>query len=120
MLDNAIEEFQSALRTTPGDPFSILYLGATYLKQKKLPQAITVWEKYKDSERPQVEEEIGRQLALLRTAARVTDSSESTTQSIARQMDQSVEKAEAAWYDAEMTALSGAGSSGGGGGGGGG
>ncbi|MDD5723252.1 MAG: tetratricopeptide repeat protein [Syntrophales bacterium] len=105
MLDNAAEEFQSSLKITPGDPFSTLYLGATYLKQKKLTQAITVWEKYKDSERSQVEKEIERQLALLRTASSVTESGKFTAQEIAEQMEQSIAKAEAAWYDAEFRAL---------------
>lgn len=124
MLDNAVDEFNSTLKMEPGDPFSTLYLGATYLKRKQLPQAIAIWERYKDSERPEVEKEIGRQVALLLAASRATGSSESTTQKIVRQMDSSVEKAEAAWYDAEMSAINqafgGGGGNGGGGGGGGG
>ena len=117
MLDSAAAEFESALRMKPGDPFPTLYLGVTYLKQKKLSQAMAIWENYKDRERPLVEKEIRRQLALLR-AARDKDrafkkaghistpdsSKESAAQQFAIQMDESVRKVEAVWEKANSAA----------------
>lgn len=118
ILDNAAAEFESALRMKPGDPFPTLYLGVTCLKQKKLSQAMAIWENYKDSERPLVEKEIRRQLALLR-AARDKDrafkkaeqistpdgSKKSAAQQLAIQMDESARKVEDAWEEAKSTAM---------------
>jgi len=118
MLDNAAEEFESALRMKPGDPFSTLYLGVTYLKQKELSKAMTIWENYKDKQRPLVEKEIGRQLALLRAEREkdtpfgkadqlsATDGSKiSAPKQLVIQMDESIRKAEAAWREAEEAAM---------------
>jgi len=118
MLDNAAEEFESALRMKPGDPFSTLYLGATCLKQKKLSQAMAIWENYKDSERPLVEKEIRQQLALLRVAwdkdrafkkaEQISTSYKSTkpaAKQFAIQMDKSIRKIESAWEKANSAAL---------------
>ncbi len=134
MLDNAAEELESALKTNPGDPFPDLYLGVTYLKQKELKKAMSVWENYKDKERPLVEREIGRQLALLR-AARDKDkpfgkaeqistsdgSRKSAAQQLAIQIDESIGKVEAVWEKANSAAMAveeGGGDGNGGGGGG--
>lgn len=117
MLDNAAAEFESGLRMKPDDPFPTVYLGVTYLKQKKLSQAMTIWKNYKDSEKPLVEKEIGRQLALLR-AARDKDrafkkaeqistpdgSKKSAAQQLAIQMDESVRKVEIVWEEAKSAA----------------
>jgi len=117
MLDNAAAEFESALRMKPGDPFPTLYLGATRLKQKRLSQAIAIWKNYKDSERPLVEKEIGRQLTLLRVArdkdrafkkagqiSTPDSSKESAAQQLTIQMDASIRKVEAAWEKAKSAA----------------
>lgn len=136
MPDNATAEFESALRTNPDDPFPTLYLGMTYLKQKRLDEAITTWETYKDKERPLVEKEVGRQLELLRaerdkeTPFGKADQFSATNGSLiaaakqrAMQMDKSIREIETAWEEAERAAMAvadGGGDGDGGNGGGGG
>ena len=118
MLDNAAAEFESALRIKPGDPFPTLYLGVTYLKQKKLIHAMAIWENYKDSERPLVEKELRRQLTLLRAASdkdrafkkagqlSTPDSlKENAVQQLATQMDESIRKVEAAWEETNSAVM---------------
>ena len=67
-LDEAASEFESTLKAKPGYPFSVLYLGLVYLRQEKLDKAIITWLDYKNKEKPLVEEEIKRQLTILLTA----------------------------------------------------
>lgn len=128
MLDDAVDEFQSLLKITPGDPFATLYLGVTYLMQKKLLPAIKVWESFEDKSRPEAEEAIGMELTLLRSVAYGAESSEEPSPAVVRQMKESAEKVEAAWHEAELRIAvasggdrsGGDGNDGGGGGGGGG
>ena len=100
--DRAAEAFQSSLAGNPEDSFSILYLGATYLRQNKLPRAVAVWKQFEDSSRPQVKEEIERQLALLQSLSRPSGSTGGAKAAIAGQMRQAAENVEAVWSDAEM------------------
>ncbi len=134
MTDKAASEFESVFGSEPADPFSTLYLGITYLRQKRLDEAITTWEKFRDSERPLVEEEVERQLALLRAVrdketpfgkadqfSATDDSLIAAAKQRTLQMDESIKKVEAAWEEAEQAALTpgeGQGDGDGGGGGG--
>ncbi len=68
LLDEAIAEFETALKIEPGDPFSIYYLGLSYVKKEDFEKAINIWQGYRNKEKPLVEEEIGRQLTLLQIA----------------------------------------------------
>ena len=104
MSDRAVEAFRASLEITPSDPFTILYLGATYLGQKKLSQATEVWEQFEDSGRPQVENEIERQLVLLRAASRAIGSTSDAKASLVGQMEQATLQVEAAWQKAEVEA----------------
>ena len=67
-LDEAVSEFQTALKTGPGEPFSTYYLGLAYLNKEDYEKAIAVWQGYRNMTQPLVEEEIRRQLTLLQIA----------------------------------------------------
>ncbi|MBW2019833.1 MAG: tetratricopeptide repeat protein [Deltaproteobacteria bacterium] len=67
-LDEAIAEFKTVLKAEPGEPYSVLYLGLAYLNKGELGKTIEVWQGYRDKKKPLVEEEIKRQLTLLRIA----------------------------------------------------
>jgi len=67
-LDMAVDEFNRALEIQPGDAYSVLYLGMAYLYKNERGKAIKVWQGYRDSKKPLVEEEIKRQLTLLQIA----------------------------------------------------
>ncbi len=67
-LDEAITELETALKMAPGDPYSVLYLGLAYWNKEEFGKAIKVWQGYRNSERPLVENEIKRQLTLLQIA----------------------------------------------------
>ena len=64
-LDEAILEFKQVLKSRPGEPFSILYLGQVYLNKKEFDNAIETWETARDKNLPEVEKEIRRQKANL-------------------------------------------------------
>lgn len=102
MWNQAAEAFELTLEGAPRQPFSTLYLGATYLKQRRLMPAVAIWEEYQDMERPEVEREIRQQITLLKAAARGVETGRLTVQEIATQMKRSVETVEATWYDAEI------------------
>jgi TolB-like protein len=67
-LKEAAAEFTSTLKKEPGDPFAVYYLGLTYLNMGDYEKAIDIWMGYKNKDKPQIEEEIGRQLTLIRIA----------------------------------------------------
>jgi len=67
-LNEAIAEFESTLKNEPGEPFATYYLGLAYLSKENFEKAIQIWEGYKNINKPLIEEEIGRQLTLLRIA----------------------------------------------------
>jgi tetratricopeptide (TPR) repeat protein len=67
-LNEAIAEFETTLKNEPGEPFSTYYLGLAYLNKENFEKAIQIWEGYKNINKPLIEEEIGRQLTLLRIA----------------------------------------------------
>ena len=67
-LNEAISEFKTTLKNKPGDPFATYYLGLAYLNKEDFGKAIMVWEGYRNKNKPLIEEEIGRQLTLLRIA----------------------------------------------------
>ncbi|MDP2863410.1 MAG: tetratricopeptide repeat protein [Desulfobacterales bacterium] len=65
-LNEAIAEFETTLKNEPGEPFATYYLGLAYLNKENFEKAIQIWEGYKNMNKPLIEEEIGRQLTLLR------------------------------------------------------
>lgn len=67
-LDEAIAEFQTALKKEPGEPYSTYYLGLTWLNKENYGKAIEIWQGYRNSTQPLVEGEIRRQLTLLQIA----------------------------------------------------
>lgn len=67
-LDESVLEFQTALKTEPGEPFSIYYLGLAYLNKEDFEKAIKIWQGYRNKTQPLVEEEIRRQLTLIQIA----------------------------------------------------
>ena len=67
-LNEAIAEFETTLKNEPGEPFATYYLGLAYLNKENFEKAIQIWEGYKNINKPLIEEEIGRQLTLLRIA----------------------------------------------------
>ena len=67
-LNEAIAEFETTLKNEPGEPFATYYLGLAYLNKENFEKAIQVWEGYRNMNKPLIEEEIGRQLTLLRIA----------------------------------------------------
>ncbi len=67
-LNEAIAEFEAALKKEPGDPFSIYYLGLAYLNKEDFERTIQVWRGYRNKTNPQVEEEIDRHLTLIQIA----------------------------------------------------
>ena len=67
-LNEAIAEFETTLKNEPGEPFSTYYLGLAYLNKGDYEKAIEVWQGYRNKDKPHIEEEIGRQLTLLRIA----------------------------------------------------
>ena len=67
-LNEAIAEFETTLKNEPGEPFATYYLGLAYLNKEDFEKAIQVWEGYRNMNKPHIEEEIGRQLALLKIA----------------------------------------------------
>ena len=102
LWDQAAEAFQSSLAGDPEDSFSIVYLGATYLRQNKFPLAAAVWEQFEDDSRPRVKEEIERQLALLRSLSRTAGSTVKAKAALAGQMSRAAEKVETVWSNAEI------------------
>ena len=71
-VDKAVAEFEDALKKEPGDPFSIYYLGLAYLNKEDFEKTIQIWQGYRNSTQPLVEEEIGASLhySRLPTAAK--------------------------------------------------
>lgn len=67
-LDEAITQFETALKMEPGNPYSVLYMGLAYLNKEEFGKAIEIWQGYRNSEQPLVEDEIKRQLTLLQIA----------------------------------------------------
>ena len=67
-LDEAVSTFERVLATKPGEPYATLYLGITYLSKNELGKTIEVWQQYRDTRNPLVEEEIRRQLTLVQIA----------------------------------------------------
>ena len=67
-LNQAIAEFQTTLKNEPGEPFATYYLGLAYLNKENFEKAIQIWDGYRNINKPLIEEEIGRQLTLLRIA----------------------------------------------------
>ncbi len=67
-IDEAISEFETALKKEPGEPLSTYYLGLAYLNKGDFEKAIRILQSYRNRAYPQVEEEIGRQLTLLQIA----------------------------------------------------
>jgi tetratricopeptide (TPR) repeat protein len=65
-LDEAIVEFQTALKNEPGEPYSTYYLGLAWLNKEDFEKAINVWQGYRNKTQPLIEEEIRRQLTLLK------------------------------------------------------
>jgi len=65
-LDESITEFHTALQREPGEPFSTYYLGLAWLNKKDFEKAIEVWQEYRNKTQPLIEEEIRRQLTLLK------------------------------------------------------
>jgi tetratricopeptide (TPR) repeat protein len=64
-LDEAVAEFQNALKIEPGEPYSTYYLGLAWLNKENYEKAIETWQGYRNSSKPLLEEEIKRQLTLL-------------------------------------------------------
>lgn len=67
-LNEAIAEFETALKKDPEDPFSIYYLGLVYLNMEEYEKTIQVWKKYRNKTNPRVEEEIERHLTIIQIA----------------------------------------------------
>ncbi|MBW2194268.1 MAG: tetratricopeptide repeat protein [Deltaproteobacteria bacterium] len=67
-LDDSVVELKKVLAAKPGEPFAVLNLGLAYVHKKEYGKAIDLWQGYRDKKRPLVEEEIRRQLTLLRIA----------------------------------------------------
>ncbi len=67
-LDEAITQFETALKMEPGDPYSVLYMGIAYLNKNDFGKAMEIWQGYRNTEQPLVENEIKRQLTLLQIA----------------------------------------------------
>lgn len=64
-LDEAITEFRTVLKEEPGEHYSVLYLGLTYLKKEEFGKAIKILQGYRNKEQPLVEEKVKHQLTLL-------------------------------------------------------
>ena len=67
-VDEAIAEFNTALKKEPGDPFSVYYLGLAWLNKEDFDKAVQVWKGYRNKTHPEVEEEIERHLTLIQIA----------------------------------------------------
>ncbi|MBU1183034.1 MAG: CsgG/HfaB family protein [Pseudomonadota bacterium] len=67
-VNEAVAEFEAALKKEPGDPFSIYYLGLAYLNKEDFEKTIQIWKSYRNKINPQVEEEIERHLTLIQIA----------------------------------------------------
>lgn len=65
-LNEAVSEFENTLKNEPGEPFATYYLGLAYLNKENYEKTIKVWEGYRNKNNPLIEEEIRRQLTLLR------------------------------------------------------
>lgn len=64
-LDQAIDEFTTVLKTEPGEPYSIFYLGLAHLNKGQYGETIKVWQTYRNMKAPIVEKEIKRLLTLV-------------------------------------------------------
>ncbi|RPJ12612.1 MAG: tetratricopeptide repeat protein, partial [Desulfobacteraceae bacterium] len=67
-LDEAIAEFQTALKNEPGEPYATYYIGLAWLNKENYEKAMEAWQGYRNSTQPFVETEIRRQLTLLQIA----------------------------------------------------
>ncbi|RPJ16954.1 MAG: tetratricopeptide repeat protein [Desulfobacteraceae bacterium] len=67
-LDEAIAEFQTALKNEPGEPYATYYIGLAWLNKENYEKAMEAWQGYRNSTQPFVEAEIRRQLTLLQIA----------------------------------------------------
>lgn len=67
-LDEAIAEFQTALKNGPGDPYATYYLGLAWLNKENYEKAIETWQGYRNRSQPLIEAEIKRHLTLLQIA----------------------------------------------------
>ncbi len=63
--DQAIKKFNEVLKTDPGNPYSVLYMGLAYLKKDEFSRATSVWQSYRNKSQPIIEQEISRLLTLL-------------------------------------------------------
>ncbi|MBU1397644.1 MAG: tetratricopeptide repeat protein [Proteobacteria bacterium] len=64
-LDEAIAEFQTALKNEPGEPYSTYYIGLAWLNKENYEKALEAWQGYRNSTQPFIEGEIRRQITLL-------------------------------------------------------
>jgi len=60
--EESILQLKKALDLEPGAPHAILYLGMAYMNKGEFDNAAKTWRKYRNQERPLVEEEIKRLL----------------------------------------------------------
>jgi len=68
LFDEAIVEFQTALKNEPGEPYSTYYLGLAWINKENYEKAMEVWQGYRNRIQPFIEAEIRQQLTLLQIA----------------------------------------------------
>ncbi len=63
----AEHELSTVLTHYPHDPFALLHQGLNLVVQRRLPEAISVWRKYFNTDQPVIQRAVNLQIALFET-----------------------------------------------------
>lgn len=63
----AEQELSTILTHYPHDPFALLHQGLNLVVQRRLPEAISVWRKYFNTDQPVIQRAVNLQIALFET-----------------------------------------------------